>query len=117
MDAPCSGMGTLRRNPDLKFRQSPQSVAELNVKQRAILESASYLLKPGGRLVYATCSLLVDENEAIVEQFLADHPEYRLMPMVEALPKIDVGGGDYLHLYPHRHATDGFFAAVLVRSS
>ncbi len=117
VDAPCSGMGTLRRNPDLKFRQSPQSVKELNVKQSAILESASYLLKPGGRLVYSTCSLLVDENEAIVEAFLAKHPEYQLMPIVEALPKIELGAGNYLHLYPHRHATDGFFAAVMVRSS
>ncbi len=117
VDAPCSGMGTLRRNPDLKFRQSPQSVAELNVKQSAILESASYLLKPGGRLVYSTCSLLVDENEAIVEAFLAKHPEYQLMPIAEALPKIDLGDGNYLHLYPHSHATDGFFAAVMVRSS
>ncbi len=110
-------MGTLRRNPDLKFRQSPQSVKELNVKQSAILESASYLLKPGGRLVYSTCSLLVDENEAIVEAFLAKHPEYQLVPFAEALPKIDLGDGNYLHLYPHRHATDGFFAAVMVRSS
>lgn len=117
VDAPCSGMGTLRRNPDLKFRQSPQSVKELNVKQSAILESASYLLKPGGRLVYSTCSLLVDENEAIVEAFLAKHPEYQLMSIAEALPKIDLGAGNYLHLYPHRHATDGFFAAVMVRSS
>ncbi len=117
VDAPCSGMGTLRRNPDLKFRQSPQSVKELNVKQSAILESASYLLKPGGRLVYSTCSLLVDENEAIVEAFLAKHPEYQLMPIAEALPKIELGAGNYLHLYPHRHATDGFFAAVMVRSS
>ena len=116
VDAPCSGMGTLRRNPDLKFRQSPQSVLELNVKQRAILESASYLLKPGGRLVYATCSLLADENEHIVEAFLAQHPEFTLMPIAEALPKIELGEGDYLHLYPHRHSTDGFFAAVMVRS-
>ena len=117
VDAPCSGMGTLRRNPDLKFRQSPLSVEELNAKQSAILESASYLLKPGGRLVYSTCSLLADENERIVEKFLAAHPEYKLMPISEALPKIDLGGGDYLHLYPHCHATDGFFAAVMVRSN
>lgn len=117
VDAPCSGMGTLRRNPDLRFRQSPQSVAELNVKQAAILESASYLLKPGGRLVYSTCSLLADENEAIVEAFLARHPHYTLLPVAEALPKIELGAGDYLHLYPHRHGSDGFFAAVMVRSS
>lgn len=116
VDAPCSGMGTLRRNPDLKFRQSPQSVEELNAKQGAILESAAYLLKPGGRLVYSTCSLLSDENEKIVEAFLARHKEYRLIPISEALPKIELGSGDYLHLYPHRHGSDGFFAAVMERA-
>ena len=71
VDAPCSGLGTLRRNPDLKFRQSPQSVAELVVKQAAILRAAARLLKPGGRLVYATCSLLAEENQDIVAAFLA----------------------------------------------
>ena len=85
VDAPCSGLGTLRRNPDLKFRQSPQSVAELNVKQAAILDSAARLLKQGGRLVYATCSLLHEENQGIVQAFLATHPDFALLPAGEVL--------------------------------
>ncbi|MFC1749446.1 RsmB/NOP family class I SAM-dependent RNA methyltransferase [Pseudomonadota bacterium] len=116
VDAPCSGLGTLRRNPDLKFRQSLQTVKAFNEKQAAILEAASQLLKPGGRLVYATCSLLADENENIVDAFLGEHPEFSLLPAKEALPKsVKIEMGDYLKLYPHRHNTDGFFAAVLVR--
>ncbi|MBA4381782.1 MAG: SAM-dependent methyltransferase [Sideroxydans sp.] len=117
VDAPCSGMGTLRRNPDLKYRQSTQSVAELNVKQTAILASAARLLKKGGRLVYATCSLLQEENQAIVQTFLAAHPDYVLVPAGEVLKQhhIDMPMGDYLQLTPQKHNTDGFFAAVLER--
>ena len=122
VDAPCSGLGTLRRNPDLKWRQSPQSVAELGVKQAAILVSAARLVKPGGRLVYATCSLLDVENEGIAEAFSAAHSsQFKAMPAVEALTRAHVGAaetlvrGDYLRLWPHRHATDGFFAAVWER--
>jgi len=118
VDAPCSGLGTLRRNPDLKFRQSVQSVAELNTKQRAILDSAARLLKKGGRLVYATCSLLQEENQDIVSAFLATHPEFSLVPAGEVLRQlhIDLPMGDYLQLTPQQHDTDGFFAAVLERS-
>jgi SAM-dependent methyltransferase len=76
VDAPCSGIGTLRRNPDLKWRQTPAAVAELNAKQASILASASRLLKPGGRLVYATCSLLPQENQAIALQLLEKQPEF-----------------------------------------
>ena len=117
VDAPCSGMGTLRRNPDLKFRQSPGSIAELTVKQAAILASASRLLKKGGRLVYATCSILPEENQRIVEAFLAAHPDFILRPAGEVLQqqKIALAAGDYLELRPHLHGTDGFFAAVLER--
>lgn len=117
VDAPCSGLGTLRRNPDLKFRQSPQSVAELNVKQAAILASAARLLKPGGRLVYATCSLLHEENQAIVQVFLAAHPDFTLLPAGDVLRQqhIALEMGDYLQLTPQLHNTDGFFAAVLER--
>ncbi|MGV2291999.1 RsmB/NOP family class I SAM-dependent RNA methyltransferase [Trinickia sp. YCB016] len=117
VDAPCSGLGTLRRNPDLKWRQSPESIAELAPKQASILESAARLVKKGGRLVYATCSVLEEENEAIVAQFLAAHPEFVLVPAgtVLAEQRIEMEMGDYLSLWPHRHATDGFFAAVLER--
>ncbi|MDE3106457.1 MAG: RsmB/NOP family class I SAM-dependent RNA methyltransferase [Acidobacteriota bacterium] len=119
VDAPCSGLGTLRRNPDLKFRQSPQSVAELNVKQAAILDSAARLLKQGGRLVYATCSVLHEENQAIVEAFLATHPDFALLPAGDVLRQqhIELAMGDYLQLNPQQHNTDGFFAAVLERKA
>ncbi len=117
VDAPCSGLGTLRRNPDLKFRQSEKSIEELNHKQAAILNSASRLLKKGGRLVYATCSILFDENQHIVDSFLSSHPDYMLRPAGEILQqqKIPLDMGDYLELRPNLHATDGFFAAVLER--
>ena len=118
VDAPCSGLGTLRRNPDLKFRQSPQSVAELTQKQSAILASASRLLKPGGRLVYATCSLLHEENRTIVDAFIAAHPDFVLRNAAEILAqqKIPLDTGECLQLLPQTHGTDGFFAAVLERN-
>ncbi|VBQ29918.1 RsmB/NOP family class I SAM-dependent RNA methyltransferase [Burkholderia pseudomallei] len=117
VDAPCSGLGTLRRNPDLKWRQSRETVDELAPKQASILASAARLVKKGGRLVYATCSVLEAENEAIVSAFLAAHPAFELVPASRALAeqRIALDTGDYLSLWPHRHATDGFFAAVLER--
>jgi 16S rRNA (cytosine967-C5)-methyltransferase len=117
VDAPCSGLGTLRRNPDMKWRQTPESILELNAKQNAILASAARLVKPGGRLVYATCSLLDEENEAIASQFLNANPDFTLVPMHEILAeqKIALEMQDYLKLAPHIHQTDGFFAAVLER--
>ncbi len=117
VDAPCSGLGTLRRNPDVKWRQTPEAIAEMNTKQIAILSSAARLVKSGGRLVYGTCSLLDEENEAIAAQFLASHEDFSLVPMkaVLAEQKIALEMGDYLKLLPHKHQTDGFFAAVFVR--
>ncbi len=117
VDAPCSGLGTLRRNPDVKWRQTPDGILELNVKQTAILSSAARLVKAGGRLVYATCSLLDEENEAIVTQFLATHEDFTLVPMKDVLEeqKVELVMEDYLKLMPHLHQTDGFFAAVLER--
>lgn len=126
VDAPCSGLGTLRRNPDLKWRQSPKAIEELTAKQAAILQSAARLVKPGGRLIYATCSVLPEENEAIAEAFGAAHPEFEALdvaPLLGALKVADPenlcaggeAGGRYLRLWPHRHSTDGFFAAVWQR--
>jgi 16S rRNA (cytosine967-C5)-methyltransferase len=117
VDAPCSGLGTLRRNPDVKWRQSPQGLVELNQKQASILAGAARLVKAGGRLVYATCSILDEENEAIVEQFLATHEDFTLVPMKEVLAeqKILLEMNEYLKLSPLQHQTDGFFAAVLTR--
>jgi 16S rRNA (cytosine967-C5)-methyltransferase len=117
VDAPCSGLGTLRRNPDLKWRQTPEAVAELTVKQSAILHAASGLVKKGGRLVYATCSLLDAENETVVSAFLEKHPEFVSLSAEEVLRKqdIEISCGERLRLLPHQHGTDGFFAAVMER--
>lgn len=121
VDAPCSGLGTLRRNPDLKWRQSPQAVQELRAKQAAILDSAARLLKPGGRLVYATCSLLDAENEQVAQAFGEAHPEFQPVPAAEPLQRAQVAHAEaleqkgYLRLWPHRHGSDGFFAAVWER--
>jgi 16S rRNA (cytosine967-C5)-methyltransferase len=127
VDAPCSGLGTLRRNPDLKWRQNLQAVEEMTVKQAAILASAARLLKPGGRLIYATCSVLPQENEAIAEAFSAAHPDFQPLPAGELLAQLKVdqsgrlcSGGEngalYLRLWPHLHQTDGFFAAIWQKS-
>jgi 16S rRNA (cytosine967-C5)-methyltransferase len=115
VDAPCSGLGTLRRNPDLKWRQSPQSIEELKRKQAAILASAANLLKPGGRLVYATCSFLPEENQEIVDKFLSTHPRFMQLNCAELLiqQKIPLETGAFLQLSPGLHRTDGFFAAAL----
>ena len=126
VDAPCTGMGTLRRNPDLKWRQNLQSVEEMAVKQTSILQSASRLVKSGGRLVYATCSLLPQENESIASAFSSANPDFEPLEVGEVLGGLKVAdaaslchGGEnnqlYLRLWPHRHHTDGFFAAVWVK--
>lgn len=121
VDAPCSGLGTLRRNPDLKWRQTPETVAAQAQLQQAILASAARLLKPGGRLVYATCSLLPAENEAVAHAFSAAQPGFEPVPVGDLLAGMHVNraetltagnGAEWLRLWPHRHSTDGFFAAV-----
>lgn len=118
VDAPCSGLGTLRRNPDLKWRQSPQALEELTAKQASILASAARMVRPGGRLVYATCSILPEENEQIVAAFIAARPEFRVVPAAEVLAAQNIVlGGEFLKLSPGEHGTDGFFAAVLERAA
>jgi 16S rRNA (cytosine967-C5)-methyltransferase len=118
VDAPCTGCGTWRRNPDARLRLTENDLAELVVKQAAILDTASRLVKPGGRLVYATCSLLPAENEDQVAGFTARHPAFTVVPVQEAwpLPTPAPSPGPYLSLTPRRHDTDGFFAAVLQRA-
>jgi 16S rRNA (cytosine967-C5)-methyltransferase len=116
VDAPCSGLGTIRRNPDLKIRQDEASVARLTATQAAILAAAARLLKPGGRLVYATCSLLDAENDAVVDAFLAAHPGFAALDAGEALAAAGVTlPGERLRLSPVQGGTDGFFAALLER--
>ncbi|MGL4574533.1 MAG: RsmB/NOP family class I SAM-dependent RNA methyltransferase [Burkholderiaceae bacterium] len=119
VDAPCSGLGTLRRNPDLKWRQTEKDVVELAALQARILASAARLVKPGGRLVYATCSILNAENDVVADAFLASHPEfvelnasYLLNTQQVALP-----GMARLRLAPHTHGTDGFFAVAMQRNT
>ncbi len=121
VDAPCSGLGTLRRNPDLKWRQKPEGIADVTATQTAILDSAARLLKSGGRLVYATCSVLPQENEEIANAFSAAHPDFVQLPVLDELSRLKVAhaenlcNGPFLRLWPHRHGTDGFFAAIWVR--
>ena len=123
VDAPCSGLGTLRRNPDLKWRQSLGLVQEMAATQTAILQSAARLLKPGGRLVYATCSMLRQENEDVAQAFSDSNKEFAALDAGEVLAGLKVdraaslcaggaSGQQYLRLWPHSHQTDGFFAAV-----
>jgi 16S rRNA (cytosine967-C5)-methyltransferase len=118
VDAPCSGFGTLRRNPDLKWRHGPQAIVQLAAKQRSILAAASRLLKPGGRLVYATCSVLREENEAVAGDFQASHPQFapRSCGELLAAQRIVLDTGPCLRLWPHLHGTDGFFAAAFERT-
>jgi 16S rRNA (cytosine967-C5)-methyltransferase len=121
VDAPCSGLGTLRRNPDLRFRHSEQSVKELQAKQASILQSAANLLKPGGRLVYATCSILPQENQDIIEEFLKANPAFILHNAQTLLEKqrvnVPLSSVPYFQLFPNTHQTDGFFAAVIERQA
>ena len=117
IDAPCAGTGTWRRNPDTRWRpQAETGLDDLLALQARIFASAARLVRPGGRLVYATCSLLAEENEDQVAAFLAANPGFRPVPVTEAAPWLaEANDGDFLSLTPARHATDGFFAAVLTR--
>ncbi|MDO5532075.1 RsmB/NOP family class I SAM-dependent RNA methyltransferase [Sutterella sp.] len=123
VDAPCTGTGTLRRNPDLKWRLSPEELNRINEIQKSVLASAAKLVKKGGRLVYATCSLLKRENQDVVEAFLAENPGWKLVPVAEVFAQQGITFGEgqlerfggYMQLLPHVNNTDGFFSAVLQR--
>ncbi|KLT72532.1 SAM-dependent methlyltransferase [Neisseria arctica] len=119
VDAPCSGLGTLRRNPDLKYRQSADTVAALQEQQASILTEAAKLVNEKGRLVYATCSILPEENEMQIARFLEKYPQWHVVDCAALLSnyKIGLDTGVYLRLDSACHQTDGFFAAVLEKSS
>ncbi len=121
VDAPCSGTGTWRRNPDSRWRSLGPGLEQLLPLQANILDSAARLVKPGGRLVYATCSMLHDENEGQIEAFLQTHPDFTVKPIAEVWAEEEAGAppmeGPFLRLTPARHDTDGFFAAVLDRKA
>lgn len=119
VDAPCSGLGTLRRNPEARWRLKPADLARFPSLQLSLLVAYAPLVEVGGRLIYATCTVLRDENELTIEAFLKERPEFSPVPLKEVLGKSRaerVGDGDTLRLYPHRHGTDGFFAAILRRT-
>ena len=118
VDAPCTGLGTLRRNPELKFRQTETVLNEMNNQQSSILNAASKLVKINGHLVYATCSILRQENQDIVNTFLAKNSGFRLVPANTRFddPKL-INKDGFLKLLPHIHNTDGFFAALIQRIS
>jgi len=119
VDAPCSGLGTLRRNPDARWRVRATDPARLADVQRALLSRASRVVVPGGALVYSTCTLLPEENEGVVESFLRESPQFALVSGSAAPAHLrellDARG--FLRCWPHRHDTDGFFAARFVRTS
>lgn len=125
VDAPCSGSGTWRRNPDLKWRLFPKDLQELTAKQALILQEASVYVKPGGRLLYATCSLFAQENEDQITLFLKNNPHFKIRQGASVwsevfhehpCPPPEFFSGPFLRLSPFRHHTDGFFLAMLSRS-
>jgi 16S rRNA (cytosine967-C5)-methyltransferase len=113
VDAPCSNLGVLRRNPDVKWRRSEDEIARVADKQLAILAAAASLVRPGGRLVYATCSLEAEENDDVVRALLATSPAFRVDTPADFPVRPD--GGGFVRLLPHVHGTDGFTGIRLIR--
>jgi 16S rRNA (cytosine967-C5)-methyltransferase len=120
VDAPCSGLGTMRRNPGMKWTVTPEVVGEISRKQSRILDLYSQCVKESGILVYATCTTMPEENELVVEGFLAAHPEFELEAPATRLARYNIASlaeSKYFQLLPHRHNTDGFFAAVMKKKT
>lgn len=119
LDAPCSGLGVIRRNPEAKWRLLPTDITRLAAVQKMLLKNAASLLKPGGSLLYSTCSTSVEENEEVVEDFLLHHPDFVLENLNDLFPAWRELFEFYgmFRVWPHRHGTDGFFAARLRRKS
>ena len=115
VDAPCSGLGTLSKKPDIKWKREPEDIPQLAALQRAILANAAKLVRPAGVLLYSTCTIERRENQEVVEAFLADHPEFTLEPASEWLPAAVVTEEGFMQTLPHRHGLDGMFAARLRR--
>ena len=120
LDAPCTGLGVLRRNPDIKWKLKPKAFRRLHLLQKQMLERLVPLLKPGGSLLYATCTVSEEENGETVQGFLAEHPDYYLESARPYLPPGSAGvliRSGAMQTWPHRHGIDGFFAARLRRTS
>jgi 16S rRNA (cytosine967-C5)-methyltransferase len=122
VDAPCSGSGAWRRNPEQKWRLTPERLAEHRSLQAWLIDDGARHTKPGGRLIYVTCSLLMSENEDVAQAFLERHPDFRPVPAAQVwkdagLPApLPLGVGEYFRASPYRTATDGFFACIIERS-
>jgi len=112
VDVPCSGLGTLRRCPEIKWRLTPEILQSNTRLQKKLLDRAGNYVKPGGRLIYSTCSIMPEENEEIVEAFIATHPEF-LLVFPTGVERLFLDDRGYFHTFPHRHGTDGFFGAVM----
>lgn len=120
IDAPCSGLGTIRRNPGIKWSITPETVAELHAKQLKILDHYARCVRLHGRLIYATCTSMKSENEDVVEEFLAGHPQFEVMEPASILQRYQLESlskEKYFRLRPHVHNTDGFFGAVMRRKT
>lgn len=120
LDVPCSGLGVLRRKPEIRWKREPADLAELSELQKEMISAASRLVAPGGSLVYTTCTIEPEENEDVIEWFLEHNPDFRLRPAAEVLPDSALRQGvsddqGYLRVFPHRHGTDGTFGAHLTR--
>ncbi len=115
IDAPCTGLGTLRRNPEIKWRTLPEDARKCSVVQKAILENAAACLKKGGYLIYSTCTITKEENEAVIADFTNRHPDFICNRPPDTINSRLVDDRGYFRSYPHRHGTDGFFGAVLVK--
>ena len=117
LDAPCTGWGTIRRNPDIKWRTTPQDITRLAETQHRMLQNMARLVRRGGRIVYTTCTIYDEENERVVQRFLEENGDYILDRGKVAIPAPELfDDGGYFRTAPHRHGMDGFFAARMVRS-
>jgi 16S rRNA (cytosine967-C5)-methyltransferase len=117
VDAPCSGLGTLRRNPEIKWRTTPEGLKKCAVLQKALMESAALYLKKGGFLIYSTCTIMPEENEEVIKDFMSHHPDFMITHPLNTINSRLVDNRGYFRSYPHRHGTDGFYGAVLVKKS
>jgi 16S rRNA (cytosine967-C5)-methyltransferase len=115
LDAPCSGLGTLRRNPEIKWRLTEKALSAFPPLQLKLLEGASSCVRSGGVLVYSTCTILPEENDHVIDSFLRTHPDFRLTVPPDTIPREMIGTGRAFRSFPHLHGTDGFYGAVLSR--
>jgi len=119
LDAPCSGLGTLRRNPEIRWRLAPADIEKCSQIQRRLLRSAADCVRPGGRLVYSVCTVTPEENEIVIEDLLKDRPDFALIrsTATQGIPSALIDDAGLFRTFPHRHGTDGFFGALLIRTA